>query len=157
LNPLPRAKLSPLTDLTFTVPPYSTRLRLIALVYGAVLLFWSSLEDNSVLPAALLGAGLALIVSSAWLTRRYGGRTFTARTALLGTALAGAALGLASSLAAAGLMLVKNGMHSHLFPDYPFGLIVDMLARSPLWALAGIFAGIGLLLAWWAIKNEKDP
>jgi hypothetical protein len=51
-------------------------------------------------------------------------------------------------------MLVKNGLHSHLFPDYPFGLIVDLLARAPLWALAGMFAGIGLLLAKWAVQRR---
>ena len=27
--------------------------------------------------------------------------------------------------------------------------------RAPLWALAGIFAGIGLLLAWWALKKKS--
>lgn len=157
LNPLLNAKPSPLTDHTFTVPAYSGRLRLIALAYGAVLLFWSSLEDNSVLPVALLGGGLALLALSLWLTQRYGGRTFAGRTALLGAVLAGAAFGLAASLAVAVLMLIKDGLHSHLFPDYPFGMIVDILTRAPLWALAGSFAGIGLLLAWWAIKQKKNP
>ncbi len=91
-----------------------------------------------------------------WIIRQYGGRTLAGRTALLATALAGAALGLASSLATAVLMLVKDGLHSHLFPDYPFGMIVAILERSPLWALAGIFAGIGLLLAWWTIQKDKN-
>lgn len=85
------------------------------------------------------------------------GRTFAARAALLGAALAGAAFGLAASLAVAALMLIKDGLHSHLFPDYPFGMIVDILMRAPLWALAGIFAGVGLLLAGWAIKRKKNP
>jgi hypothetical protein len=154
LNPLPPAKPSPPTKLTLTVPKISGRFRLLALGYGTILLLWSSLEDNSVLPVTLLGDGLALVLLSLWLTRRFSGRALPARTALFSAALAGAAWGLASSLAAALLMLVKNGLHSHLFPDYPFGLIVDLLARAPLWALAGIFAGIGLLLAWWAVKQK---
>jgi hypothetical protein len=54
------------------------------------------------------------------------------------------------------LMLIKDGLHAHLFPDYPFGMIVDILGRAPLWALAGILAGIGLLLAWWAIKQNDS-
>ncbi|MCZ2097541.1 MAG: hypothetical protein LC121_15010, partial [Anaerolineae bacterium] len=107
MKPPPSAKRAPLTDYAFTIPPYTTRLRLIAVGYGAVLLFWSSLEDNNVLPVALLGGGLALLSLSAWITRRFGGRTFTGRIALLSAALAGAAFGLASSLAIAALMLVK--------------------------------------------------
>lgn len=157
MNPPPNAKRAPLTDPAFTVPPYSTRLRLIAVIYGGILLFWSSLEDNGVLPVTVLGGGLALLILCAWLARRFGGRTFAARTALLGAALFGAAHGLATSLAVAGLMLVKDGLHSHLFPDYPFGMIADILTRAPLWALAGAFAGIGLLLAWWAVKPKKNP
>lgn len=154
MNPSPPAKPSPETDLTLTVPTFRGWLRLLALGCGAILLLWTSLEDNNILPVSLLGGGLALILLILWLTRRFGGHTFPARTALLGAALAGAALGIGSSLATALLMLIKNGLHSHLFPDYPFGIIVDLLARAPLWALAGIFAGIGLLLAWWAVKPK---
>jgi hypothetical protein len=140
---------------TLTVPKLSNRLRLGALGYGVILFVWSSLEDNSVLPAVLLGSGLALILGVLWVTARLGSKTFAARSALLFAALVGAATGLGSGLAVALLMLIKNGLHAHLFPDYPFGLIVDILARAPLWALAGIFAGIGLLLGWWALKKKS--
>ncbi|MFN8450475.1 MAG: hypothetical protein U0521_18290 [Anaerolineae bacterium] len=157
MSPLLNAKPSPLTERTFTVPAYSGRLRLIALAYGALLLFWSSLEDNSVLPVALLGGGLALLALSLWLTRRYGGRIFAARTALLGAALAGAAFGLAASLAVAVLMLIKDGLHSHLFPDYPFGMIVDILTRAPLWALAGSFAGIRSAAGMVGDQTKENP
>ena len=138
-----------------TIPKLGSRLRLSALGYGVILFIWSSLEDNSVLPVALLGSGLTLLLGALWVAARFGGKTFAARSALLFAALAGAATGLGSGLAVVLLMLIKNGLHAHLFPDYPFGLIVDILARAPLWALAGIFAGIGLLLALWAIK-QKD-
>ncbi|MEP7291994.1 MAG: hypothetical protein ABI835_09430 [Chloroflexota bacterium] len=119
------------------------------------MLIWSSLEDNSVLPVALLGAGLAVLILALWFSGRFGSRTFAARSALLAAALVGAVAGLASALSTAALMLIKDGLHAHLFPDYPFGLIVDILARAPLWSLAGIFAGIGLLLAWWGYKRGK--
>jgi hypothetical protein len=119
-----------------------------------VLLLWSSLEDNSVLPVTLLGSGLALVITTLWVIRRFGGRTFASRNALLGAASVGAITGLIAALASAALMLVKVGLHSDLYPDYPFGLIIDTLARAPLWALAGIFVGIGLLLAEWAIRIQ---
>ena len=145
----------PLTNLTLTLPKRSGRLRVVALVYGAILLLWSSLEDNSILPVALLSAGLALLIMTFVVTGRFGGRTFAGRSALFGAALVGALSGLIAALAAAVLMLVKDGLHSDLYPDYPFGLIVETLARAPLWSLAGIFAGIGLLLAWWALSSNR--
>lgn len=135
------------------------RLRLLILAYGGSVLLWSSLEDNNVLPAALLGGGLALLLLVAWLTheKRYGGKVVAGQQAVLAAALFGAALGFGASLAAAALMLLKDGLHAHLFPDYPFGMIVDILARAPLWALAGILACVGALLAWWAVKTTQKP
>jgi len=138
----------------FRIPAYRARLRVIALVYGGLLLSWSSLEDNSLLPVVLLSGGLALLLVILWVTRRFGGRSFAARNAMLGAAILGALTGLIAAVAAAALMLVKDGLHSDLYPDYPFGLIIDTLARAPLWSLAGIFAGIGALLAWWAYKSK---
>lgn len=144
-----------LPDYTLIVPALGGRLRLAALAYGGLLLVWSSLEDNSVLPVSALGWGLAVIALTLWITRHYGGRRIAGRAALLATALAGAAAGLGATLAGTLLMLVKTGLHSHVFPDYPFGLMVDILARAPLWALAGMLAAVGLLLVWWAAKSKK--
>jgi hypothetical protein len=107
-----------------------------------------------VLPVSALGWGLAALGLTLWIARHYGGRSIAGRAAMLAAALTGAAAGLGAALAAALLMLVKTGLHSHVFPDYPFGLMVDILARAPLWALAGVLAAVGLLLAWWA-KNQK--
>ena len=140
----------------FTIPAYDARLRLIALIYGGLLLLWTSLEDNSVLPVALLGGGLALISGTLWITRRHGGRRFSERGALIAAALSGAAVGAGSALATAALMLIKDGLHSHLYPDYAFGLIAEMVVRAPLWGVAGAFAGMGLLLAWRASRTEKS-
>ena len=127
-----------------------------ALVYGALLLLWSSLEDNSVVPVVLLGSGLALMVTVLWTVRRYGGRTVTAQNGLLGASVLGAVTGLLGALTSAALMLVKDGLHSDLYPDYPFGLIVDTLARAPLWALAGIFAGIGAAAGVVGTEKQTD-
>jgi hypothetical protein len=144
----------PETDLTLTIPRRSSGLRLIALGSGGIVFLWTSLEDTNVLPVTLLGGGLALILLVLWVTGRFGGKTFAGRTAVMAAALIGAAWGLSAALAVALLMLVKNGLHGHLFPDYPFGMIAEILGRAPLWALAGIFAGIGALLAWWGNKRK---
>jgi hypothetical protein len=43
-------------------------------------------------------------------------------------------------------MLLKTGWHAHPIPDYPASMIVEMLARAPLWAAAGALAGVGVWL-----------
>ncbi len=146
----------PETSAALTIPIQRTALRLAALGCGALVFVWTSLEDNGVLPVALLGSGLALVLVTLWVTGRFGGRVLAAREALLAAALVGAAAGLAAALSVAALMLIKNGLHAHLFPDYPFGMIAEILTRAPVWALAGIFAGVGGLLAWWAMKRVRS-
>ena len=108
-----------------------------------MILLWTSLEDNSVLPVALIGGGLALISAALWITRRYGGRSLHGRGALIAAALSGAAVGGGSALATAALMLIKDGLHSHLYPDYAFGLIAEMVIRAPLWSTSGRVRGHG--------------
>jgi len=149
------ANALPETEFTLTIPRRSTTLRLAALASGGIIFLWMSLEDTNVLPVTLLGGGLALILLALWVTGRFGGRTFEGRSAVMAAALVGAAWGLAAALVVALLMLIKNGLHGHLFPDYPFGMIAEILARAPLWALAGIFAGIGGLLAWWGVRKRS--
>ena len=147
----------PPTSFRLTIPARSRALRAAALVYGAALLLWTSLEDNNVLPVALLGSGLALIALALWISAHYGARTFSGRSAFSAAALTGAAWGLASALAVTGLMLLKTGLHGHAFPDYPFGMMLEILTRAPLWALAGSLAAVGLLLAWWAFRRGSKP
>ena len=149
-------KLPPPTSLAFRVPAYGTSQRWLVLASGGAALLWTSLEDNHVLPVVLLGAALALALMLRWITRRWGGSIFAGRAALLGAAGAGALTGVSAALATTALMLLKDGLHAHLFPDYPFGMIIDILARAPLWALAGALAAVGLLLAWWALHTRDQ-
>lgn len=130
--------------------------RLIALIYGVAAFLWLRLEDNGVLPAVLVGVGGALVGGGVWAMRQFGSRAFRLPYALIGAALFGALVGLASAPATAAAMLIKNGLHAHLTPDYPFGLIAAILARAPAWALAGALAGLGLMLAWVALARNTD-
>jgi len=157
LKPLSLDRLPPPTSLILRIPTRSARLRLITLLYGVIVLLWLSVDDSSTTPVALIGSGLALIGMSLWVTGRYGGRAVAGRAALLAAAGAGAATGLIAAIAVAALMLVKTGLHAYLFPDYPFGMMIEMLERAPLWALAGGLAGIGLLLARWALRTPTQP
>jgi hypothetical protein len=130
--------------------------RLLALGFGFALLVWLSVEDVVMWPAALFGLGLSSLIvilstldkiRGRWLARRY--------VPVLGLLL-GAAVGLGTGVTAAGLMFFKNAMHAHVFPDYPAGLILAMLERAPLWMAAGALAGLGLGLAWLALRGVED-
>lgn len=110
--------------------------RWIPLAFGAALFVWLRLEDNAVWTAALFGVGVAALGVRALLAQRPIIRVGVA-------ALAGGLIGGGGAVGAAALMLLKNGLHGHLFPDYPFGVIEAMLARAPAWALAGLLAGAG--------------
>jgi hypothetical protein len=139
------------------LPRLGRRARLLPLIYGLAAFLWLRLEDNSVLPAVLVGLGGALVTGGFWVARRAGGKAFPLPYALIGAALFGALIGLATAPATAAAMLVKNGLHGHLSPDYPFGLIAAILARAPAWALAGALAGLGVMLAWAALaRSEGD-
>jgi hypothetical protein len=138
----------------FSIPAYnSRRARLLTLGYGISVFLWLRIEDNSLLPAVVAGLGLSLLAAFLWLTNNLGGKGLRLRYVLPGAALLGALCGLGAATATTGMMLLKNGMHGHVFPDFPFGVIVEILQRAPMWALAGGLAGLGLVLAWWALKQ----
>lgn len=122
------------------------RYRNLALIYAGAALLWLQLEDNSVLPAVAFGLGGALL----FVIRRAAQHHLSE---LLPAAPAGAATGLLAALAAAALMILKTGMHSHAFPDYPPDQILAVLERAPLWTLAGMLAGTGLALAAKALRR----
>jgi len=132
------------------IPERGRRTRWIVAIFGGILFFWLRLEDNSVWSVVSLGAGLALLTIG-WTTMgKLGGREVRARYLIPGAALLGGLTGLGASLATTALMILKTGMHGHLFPDYPPGEIIALLQRIPIWMLAGGLVGFGLALAWWA-------
>ena len=128
------------------------RFRNAALLYAALTLFWLQLEDNLVLPVALLGAGWAALLVYHWLHGRVDFQRSGAR-AWVEAALSGALVGLAAAVATALLMVLKAGMHGHIFPDYPPGKILAIIGRAPTWTLAGALAAVGLLAASRALRS----
>lgn len=128
--------------------------RLIVIGGGLAVFLWLRLEDHGVVPAIIMGlilAGLALIV---WLWPRLANRPLKPGRLVLLAALSGVGLGLLTALAAAFLMLLKNGFHGHLNPDYPAGVILDTLVRAPIWALAGGLLAAALTLVWLAARSR---
>jgi len=134
------------------LPPRHHRARWIALLYGASLLLWMSVEDTNVLPVVIAGLGLTLLLAYFMLTGRLGGKSYPMQVILIGAALVGAGIGAGTAIITVLLMVWKTGMHAHPFPDYPPGLILDVLRRALVWSAAGALVCTAITLL---IKDEK--
>ena len=130
----------------YALPTRDRRARWIVILAAVGVFFWLSLEDTNVLPVVLIAVGLALLSAYMSVTGRWGGRGLSRAPLLIGAALVGAGVGAGTALIAALLMIWKTGMHAHPFPDYPTGLILDILRRAPIWSLAGVLVGLALAL-----------
>lgn len=115
------------------------------LLTGLAILLWSGLEDSDATAVTLLGALTSISLTLQLLSRHSAGR----RVSALHIGLAGLLAGALASLCTVALMLFKNLRHAHIFPDYPAEMLLAVLDRLPIWAMAGGLAGlgIGLLLA----------
>ncbi len=109
--------------------------RHLLLVCGIAILLWSGVEDNDAVAVSLLGALLALAATALLMPR--------ALNSLASAVAVGAVFGALSSLSTFALMLFKDLRHAHAFPDYPPHMLLGMLERLPVWALAGGLAGLG--------------
>lgn len=140
------------------------RSRWIIIGYGIALFIWLRLEDNAVWTAAVLGVGLAWLIfrpppPSPAPLRREGASLARVPPLHVERAaggevrfiLRGALIGGGGAVVAAVLMLLKTGSHAHVFPDYPLGVILAMLERAPVWALAGALIGLG----WTFVARPK--
>ncbi len=107
---------------------------------GVCVLLWSGLEDTDAVAAAGLGA-FASIAVTMWLLCQ---RADVTRGGILLASLAGALTGALASLVTAALMLFKDLLHAHPFPDFPASMILGILERLPPWTVAGALAGIGI-------------
>lgn len=134
------------------VPHLDYRLRLGLLAYGIVILLWLSLEDNQIWPVTILGTGTAFLGMLSFLSRRYGAHQFEGRSLLMLGVVAGGITGASAVASVAALMFFKSAWHSHIYPDFPPQLILDMLSRLPAWGLAGALLGLGAAL--WLVSID---
>lgn len=111
--------------------------RAVWIISGLSAFIWLRLEDNAVWSAALIG----LLISALFTLSAIG----VSRNPLI-LILSGGMIGVGGAVTAAAAMLLKNGLHGHVFPDYPFGVIAEMLLRAPIWMAAGALSALALLL-----------
>jgi hypothetical protein len=132
------------------IPHPGRRIRLLTVGYGLLIFSWLSPEENQVWPVALLGLGLSLLGLILLVINKFGGKTVPAAYVVPCTTILGLMTGIGASITTTGLMFFKDALHAHLFPDFPPLMMLAILQRAPIWALAGGLAGAGLALAWLA-------
>lgn len=131
------------------IPTFQTgRFRLAALLIGVVVFFWLRVEDDNAIAAAVCAFLSACLIVTGWAWRKAGGRSYSWRRMLATCAALGGLVGLGTAASAALLMLIKNGLHGHLFPDFPFGMIAGVLALAPIWTIGGGLVGLGIGAVW---------
>lgn len=142
-----------------TLPQLTLPLRLVLWAYGGLILFWLTLEENSVIGVTLLALGASLLSLLVNVVRRWGGHRISAQTFVGLSCLAGALIGGGTSLGAALLMFFKTAWHSHVFPDYPVPLMLAMLERLPVWMIAGVLLGAAyslLMLVFYGVSSDRS-
>ncbi|MDX2075714.1 MAG: hypothetical protein SFZ02_04745 [bacterium] len=137
-------------------PIWLNRARWNSIFCGAVIFFWSALEDNDLTIVTLLALWLTISLVALWGINQFK-NTHPPRSHIpLLVIIIGAGMGILTSINMAGLMLFKNLRHSHFFPDYPFEMMRDILARAPFWAVAGMFITSGIYLLYRIFTQKRD-
>lgn len=118
------------------------RLRILALFTGFLLFVWLPFEDTHINWVLLFAV---LICSQAAARVIYGLRSKQGWAWLI-YPLTGGLTGLAVTLVALLLMAFKSGVHGHEVPDFTPAQVTSVLARTPVWATAGLLIGLGTAL-----------
>lgn len=118
------------------------RWRAASLGTGIILLLWLPIEDTHLAWVILFAVLVSLlIVIRLLLTRK-----LASKRSPWALTLAGLSGGLLVAPAALSLMAFKSGFHGHGFPDFTPEQVTTVLQNIPLWAFAGLLAGVGLAL-----------
>lgn len=126
-------------------------LRWLSIGVGVAAFSWMSVEDTSTLPVATLGVLIALCGVSLWLLNQPDWQP-----SALVLCLTGGLIGALGALVTVVLMFLKTAWHSHITPDYPPLMMLAMLERAPVWALAGLCLGGAVALLWPLVKRQPE-
>jgi hypothetical protein len=104
-------------------------------------LVWFDLEDRGLAVVMGLSAVVCLAFALSGIARWRGGKQIERRRWLLESMGTGLLWGALVAPVAVLLILIKISLHSHGTPDFTTGDINQVMARLPVWALAGVLAG----------------
>jgi hypothetical protein len=123
--------------------PLRSWLRISAIVLGIALILWLPIEDVNLSQVLFFANAVC-----AWWAARFLLNIAPQHPAFLWRhVLIGLVAGLAVSPVAVFLMAFKSGLHGHGIPDFSSAQVLGVLARSPVWIVAGLLLGLGVALA----------
>ncbi|MCA9872250.1 MAG: hypothetical protein KC441_01290 [Anaerolineales bacterium] len=136
------------------MPRKTSYLKWFTAVYALYALIWMSLE-GSLVRVVIMGAGTTAVALAYLIQRSLKNRNWTLAQWMGKTAVWGLLFGLGSSVLTLLFMAVKTGLHAH-GPEFTPQQIAWVWQHTPLWAAAGVLAGlgIGLLTAEQATRNN---
>lgn len=135
-------------------PLWRNRARWNGILCGVVIFIWSGIEDNDLTAVLVLGLWTSATTLWLWEVNQPKMRHLADVPAPIVALILGATMGLSTSLITALLMLFKNLRHNHIFPDYPFAMVRDVLGLAPFWALAGAIMALGLYFLLLTLKRD---
>jgi hypothetical protein len=113
------------------------------LILGIALILWLPIEDVNLNQVLFFANALcAWWAARFWLDTSPQNPLFVRRHVLIGLVA-----GLAVTPVALFLMAFKSGLHGHGIPDFSGAQILGVLARFPVWIVAGLLLGLGVALA----------
>lgn len=118
--------------------PRLTGLRIMSILLGIAILLWIPFEDTGTIWVRLFGVlicTLAAVAAGDRIPARMRQRWFT-------WPVLGLTAGLLVTPAAFLLMAFKSGMHGHGNPEFTPAQVSSVLSSWPIWALAGLLAGL---------------
>jgi hypothetical protein len=136
-------------------PARARLLTLFTYLFGFTFFFWIGIEDATLAPVTALGASLPLLLLAHFLMRRFGDAPLPPRKGLALLIAGGLLAGCAAPLTIGVLMALKVSLHSHTYPDYPPEAVLSIMARTPVWALAGLLLGSALALVAYARRQPN--
>lgn len=126
-------------------------MRIVGIFIGLLILIWLSIEDrNELLVVLASGAVCAWIAARLLLIPPDSDRQLLIRHALAGIG-AGALLVPIAIL----LMSIKNGIHSHITPDFSLDQMQSVLMRAPYFILSGFLIALGIGI-WRLVKRDEN-
>ena len=123
------------------------------IIWTAVAVVWAILEGNLAW-TVLLGTLTSLIIVIMIVKRYLTGRNLSLIVGLATMSVMGLLFGLGSALLTLLLMAIKTGLHAH-GPEFSALELQWVLQQIPLWAVAGLIAGLGLGIIILALARPR--
>jgi hypothetical protein len=114
-------------------------LRIALILVGVALLIWLTFENHSEL-LVLIFAAICSVLFTLKLILWVGLDRFSVYAWVIGGGLSGLAVPLLAAL----FMFLKNGLHSHIAPDFTLAQVVSVLQRAPFFVIGGSLLGLGI-------------